>query len=118
MSDIKPEWVEAATVALVSHRREMHGLSPIDRLPWAGTSDMERAHVWVALAAVVPAIREELARAIEAAQFEVECTHHFGYGASGWSCRCGFTSPVNRQRTEHIMNELNAAAIVRGDRHG
>ena len=68
-----------------------------------------------ALAAAEPHIRAKIAAEIEARQWEVESVHHFGFGENGWACLCGFTSPVNRQRTEHITAELHAARIARGE---
>ena len=69
-----------------------------------------------ALAAAEPHIRAKIAAEIEARQWEVESVHHFGFGENGWACLCGFTSPVNRQRTEHITAELHAARIARGEK--
>ena len=54
-----PDLIERATLALVNSRRKLHGLSPIDRMPWAATSDMERRHVAAALSAVADDLRAE-----------------------------------------------------------
>lgn len=50
--DIPAGLVERAAVAHVNHRRTSAGISPVDRLPWAHSSDVDRAHVRAALAAV------------------------------------------------------------------
>lgn len=50
--DIPDELVEQATIAHVNHRRVSAGISPVDRLPWAHSSELDRAHVRAALAAV------------------------------------------------------------------
>lgn len=50
--DIPDELVERATIAHVNHRRTSAGISPVDRLPWAHSSDVDRAHVRATLAAV------------------------------------------------------------------
>ena len=68
------------------------------------------------LAAHDAELRAQIAAEIEARQWEVESVHHFGFGENGWACLCGFTSPVKRQRTEHIIAELHAARIARGEK--
>lgn len=45
------------------------------------------------------------------ARWDVESRHHF----HGVDCLCGFTSPVSRQRTEHITGALmDALRAARG----
>lgn len=75
MADPNPELIERATLALVNSRRARRGLSPIDRMPWAGTSDMERRHVAAALNAVADDLRAEgAAEALHAAIYDLEIT--------------------------------------------
>ena len=68
------------------------------------------------LAAHDAELREQIAREIETRQWAVASTHHFGFGEHGWTCLCGFKSPVNRQRTEHIIAEIDADRIARGEK--
>ena len=68
------------------------------------------------LAAHDAELREQIAAEIEARQWAVASTHHFGFGEHGWTCLCGFKSPVKRQRTEHIIAEIDAARIARGEK--
>ncbi len=106
------EAVEAGVAAL---RRD--GLADDDGTGFVLENVYADGAVHVALSAALPhleqQIRESVAAEIEARQFLVESTHHFGYGANGWTCLCGFVSPVKRQRTEHITGELDAARIAR-----
>ena len=66
------------------------------------------------LAAHDAEVRAQIAAEIEARQWVVASAHHFGFGEHGWTCLCGFTSPVSRQRTEHIIAEIAAARIACG----
>lgn len=96
--DIPAGLVERAAVAHVNHRRTSAGISPVDRLPWAHSSDVDRAHVRAALAAVWDEIQ---ARTLEEAADRLEAyvtgkanvpdddrwTIDIGYhGEAAWLC--------------------------------
>lgn len=59
MPDLRPELVEKATLAATNDRRERHGFSRIDRLPWNGVTEAEKRHTRVALEAVADDLRAE-----------------------------------------------------------
>lgn len=80
---LNPDLIELATVALVNSRREHRGLSPIDRMPWAHTSDIERRHVAAALEAAAPIIAAKALR--DAADAAARTSD--GYGWVGDSVR-------------------------------
>ena len=66
-------------------------------------------------AAVEKQVRAEVAAEIAAREFAVASVHHFGFGKNGHKCLCGFSSPINRERTEHIIDMLGATKIAKGE---
>ena len=65
-------------------------------------------------AAVEKQVRAAIAAEIAAREFAVASVHHFGFGKNGHKCLCGFSSPINRERTEHIIDMLGATKIAKG----
>ena len=61
---IDPAIVEKATLALTNDRRERHGLSRIDRLSWAETTEAEKQNMRAALEAVADDLRDEALKAL------------------------------------------------------
>ena len=59
-----------------------------------------------AFEAAEPHLRKKWAEELESAMFKVESVHHFGFGYHGFKCLCGFESPRNRSRTEHITQAV------------
>lgn len=66
-------------------------------------------------AAVEKRVRAAIAAEIAAREFAVASVHHFGFGKNGHKCLCGFSSPINRERTEHIIDMLGATKIAKGE---
>ena len=94
--------VELATVALVNSRRKLHGLSAIDRMPWAHTSDMERRHVTAALETVLPdIIRQAKAEALREAADEFWARLPDGTG-NGRAYNSWRVADMLRDRADHI----------------
>ena len=56
-----------------------------------------------------------VAAEIAAREFAVASVHHFGFGKNGHKCLCGFSYPINRERTEHIIDMLGATKIAKGE---
>ena len=71
------------------------------------------------LAAAEPHLRKKvraaIAAEIAAREVAVASVHHFGFGKNGHKCLCGFSSPINRERTEHIIDMLGATKIAKGE---
>ncbi len=101
-NEIAYEWVTAAAVALVNHRRKMGGLSQVDRLPWTHASDMERDFAAATLAAVLPAIQADALRKA-ADRLDLPGSTATGYYASEWDG--GY-----REAERHIEVWLNREA--------
>lgn len=50
---------------------------------------------------------KEVLQRLGRAAYEVDSTHHFGYGDDGLTCLCGFQSDARkRTQTEHITRQL------------
>ena len=66
-------------------------------------------------AAVEKQVRAAISAEIADREFAVASVHHFGFGENGHKCLCGFSSPINRERTEHIIDMLGATKIAKGE---
>ena len=66
-------------------------------------------------AAVEKQVRAAISAAIAAREFAVASVHRFSFGKNGHKCLCGFSSPINRERTEHIIDMLGATKIAKGE---
>ena len=110
MTDHQQAAIEAAEDAL---RADIWDGDPEDIPPTMGRE------AELAVAAAEPYLRKkvraEVAAEIAAREFAVASVHHFGFGKNGHKCLCGFSSPINRERTEHIIDMLGATKIAKGE---
>ena len=104
--DIPAGLVERAAVAHVNHRRTSAGISPVDRLPWTYSYELDRAHVRATLASVWGEVQ---ALALE------EAAERWGEDGIEEFVRVGVTDDVSAVQAGVAW--LNAEAKrVRGDR--
>ena len=112
MTQLPEEAIEAGARALHAEFSRAYG---IRGTIWDDYKLEARATIHAAYPAIEKQVRAEVAAEIAAREFAVASVHHFGFGKNGHKCLCGFSSPINRERTEHIIDMLGATKIAKGE---